>query len=111
MWHAATAAINIEAEFALRIFCGEKNFARGSIESFGHYDEVMDEFLHLGEYARLRRSHILPIVHVDRTVGQFIDHLPQNFDALAHLFDSNQVTIITITGAANYDIEVVVFVV
>src|SRR5690348_3012011 len=44
--HAAPFALNVKAKFTLWIFRSEINLARRRIESFGHNNEVMNQFLH-----------------------------------------------------------------
>src|SRR4029077_20282486 len=43
----------------------------------------------------------------DRAAGQFIDHLPQDSDALAHFLDTHQIAIVTIARAADYHVEII----
>src|SRR5438477_9461819 len=72
---------------------------------------MVNEFLHFCQHPRLGRTHILPIVYVDRTVWQFLNDLTQNAHALTHFLDPDQVSVITIPGAANHHVEVVAVVI
>src|SRR5215510_6073726 len=54
---------------------------------------------------------VFPIRNVDGASGQLIDDLHQNSRALTHLFDSHQITIVTIACAADHDVEIVLVVV
>src|SRR5256885_5971781 len=71
---------------------------------------MMDEFLHLRQHPRFWRTHILPIVDIDRTLRQTFDHLPQNFCALPHFFDADKITIVTVSGTADHNIEIILLV-
>src|SRR5438132_10941216 len=105
--HAAASAVDIKTKLALGIFCCEINFARWRIEPFSNHDEMMDQLFHLCHAARFRRSRIFPVCDVDRSTWKFIDHLPQDPDALAHLLDPYQIPIITIARAADHHVEII----
>src|SRR2546423_8289840 len=111
MRDASSFAVDVEPQLAFGIFRGEINFARRGIRSLGYYNEMMDQFLHLCHDLGFRRHHAFPIRNIDRTVRQLIDDLPQDSDALAHFFDPHQVAIVTITGAADHNFEIVVLVI
>ena len=40
-------------------------------------------------------------------LGKFVDHLPQNANALPHFFDANEIAIVAIARAADDHVEVV----
>src|SRR6266571_9494932 len=107
MRDTTTFAVDVKTELTLRIFGREINFTRWRVEAFGHDNEMMDEFLHLRHDARLRRQHVFPIRDIDRAAWNCFHHLPQNPDALPHLFDPDQISIVTITRAADDHFEVV----
>src|SRR5437762_13393017 len=111
MRHAATLAVDVKPELALRVLGAKVNFARWRVEAFSHDNEMMDQFLHLRHHARFWRQHILPIDYVDRTGRQLLDDLSQNARALPHLFHADEVAIVTIAGAPNDDIEIIFLVV
>ena len=72
---------------------------------------MVNQFLHLHQNRRFFRRQIFWVLHRDRTFGQFLNRLTQDFDALTHLFESNQVTIVGIANRPDRDIEIVVLVV
>src|SRR5690606_26142060 len=43
-------AVDVKSEFTLGVFRSEVNFSGRSVDALGGHDEVMDEFLHLGEH-------------------------------------------------------------
>src|SRR5262249_8364625 len=65
----------------------------------------------LRHLSRSRRGHVFPIRNIDRTAGQFIDDLPQNARALSNLFESHQITIVTIARASDDHVEIVLIVI
>ena len=72
---------------------------------------MMDQLFHLCHHVRFRRIHVFPVRDIDRSAGEFVDHLPQDSDALPHLLDPHQVTIVTIARAADHYVEIVVVVI
>src|SRR5262245_42968415 len=109
--NTAPSAIYVEAKLALGVFRSEINFAGRRIEPFGDHDEMMNQLFHLCHHPRFRWGHVFPVRNVDRTAWQLIDGLPQNSRALAHLFDSHQVTIVAIARGADDHLEIVLVVI
>src|SRR5438270_10316804 len=96
MRDAASPAVDVKTELALRVLGREVDFTGWRIETFGDHDEMMNQFLHLRHHVRFWRRHVLPVGHIDRTTWQSLDYLAQNFHALPHLFDPHQITIVAI---------------
>src|SRR5437879_4121474 len=111
MGDAASLAVDIKSKLALWVFRREINFTRWRIEAFRHDDKMVDELLHLRHDVRLWWKHIFPIGHINRPARQLSDHLAQNPNALPHLFDAHQITIVAIAGTADHDIEIVLLVI
>src|SRR5215831_17545553 len=104
-------AVNIKPKFTLRVFGSEVDFSGGCVQTFGDDNEVMDEFLHLGQDSRFRGRHILPIGNVNGPGGQVLHYLTQDPNALSHFFDPDKIAIIAITGRTDDDIEVIFLVI
>src|SRR3954468_17055792 len=48
--HTAALAIDIESQFAFRVFGREIDFSRRRVEPFGDENKMMDQLLHLGQH-------------------------------------------------------------
>src|SRR4030095_59836 len=72
---------------------------------------MMDQLFHLGHNSRFGWHHVFPIGYVNGATGQFIDYLTQNANALAHFLYSYKVAIVTVSGASDHYIKIVLLVI
>ena len=66
---AAAAAVDVEAEFALRIFVAEINFADRRVHARGDDHELVDQLLHARQHLALRRQRDLAVLNADGLLG------------------------------------------
>src|SRR5438094_3633057 len=70
--HAATLAVDVKAQLTLGIFRCEINFARRRIESFCHYDEMMDQLFHLRHDSRFWGLMVFQSAALIRPLGNLL---------------------------------------
>ena len=110
MRSATTFGVNIETEFALRIFRPEIDFARGSVDAFGVDDEVMDQLLHLGQDSRFGRRIVFRVLDVDRPAWQRVEDLMEDTHGLPHFLHPHEIAVVRVTLGTDWHIEIVLFV-
>ncbi len=107
---AAAFAVDVETEFALGVFVAEVDLSWGGVDALGGDDEVVDEFLHFHEDVFLLREEAFGFRDVDGAVGEGFDDLSEDFVALSHFLETDEVAVVGIADGAEGDIEVVLLV-
>ena len=108
---SATEAVDVEAQLSLRILGAEVDLAGGGIDPLCGDDEVVDELLHLLHDLLLLGQAALSIDNVDGAVGDGVDGLTQDPQALAHLLDTAEIAVVAVADRSHRDVEVVLLVV
>lgn len=87
--NSTSLAVDVETKLSLRILCAKINLSSGRVDALGGDDEVVDELLHLLENLFLGWKGALAVDNIDRTIGNGVDRLTEDAEALAHLLDAD----------------------
>ena len=109
--NAASLAVDVEAKLSLGVLGSEIDLTGWCVDALGGDDEVVDELLHLLEYLFLLGEAALAVDDVHRTIGDGVDGLAQDPEALAHLLDADEVAVVAVADSPDRDVEIILLVI